>query len=159
DLKGRTGIFQIDALTGQTSVLVRQDRAGVDAPSLSPDGKSLSYRINIAGEFAFMRLDLASGREIELTRRPRLGGTNLSPNGRYLATGSVDPSVKSASLLLIPSAGGPPRELMRVNQPETVGVQMWASDSSAIFARRSSPDGKAELWRVPIDGGQPKKLD
>jgi Tol biopolymer transport system component len=124
---------------------------------LSPDEKTLYYRTYVGGEFAFVRRDLGTGNETELIRRPRLGTLNLAPDGRAIATFSFDPSAKSASLLLISIPGGEPRELMRVNEP--AGIQMWAPDSRAIFIKRSPSDGRPALWRAPLDGTQPKKLD
>jgi hypothetical protein len=38
----------------------------------------------------------------------------------------------------------------------------WAPDSRSLFVnlRKSSPEGsKPELWRVPVDGTSPQKLD
>jgi Tol biopolymer transport system component len=157
DLKGRGGIFRIDARSGETSIVVHRDRGGVGGPVLSPDEKTLYYRTYVGGEFAFVRRDLGTGNETELIRRPRLGTLNLAPDGRAIATFSFDPSAKSASLLLISIPGGEPRELMRVNEP--AGIQMWAPDSRAIFIKRSPSDGRPALWRAPLDGTQPKKLD
>ncbi|HSP69617.1 MAG TPA: hypothetical protein VLN48_17965, partial [Bryobacteraceae bacterium] len=44
-------------------------------------------------------------------------------------------------------------------QPEVPAVYTWAPDSMSILARVLSGGEKLELWRVPIDGHPPVKLD
>jgi len=37
---------------------------------------------------------------------------------------------------------------------------MWRPDSrSILFRRRASTESRAELWRVPIDGGEARKVE
>ena len=61
----------------------------------------------------------------------------VSPDGRYIAINSVDPASRSSIKLLFPTAGGDPREVMRVPagvEPEAmlIGAQ-WALDSRSLF--------------------------
>jgi hypothetical protein len=79
------------------------------------------YRDSAVGapvEPAFMERDLSIGRDHELIRRPNLGAVNLSLNGKFIATGSLDAAAKVVSLLLIPTNGSQSRELMRFNQAD-----------------------------------------
>src|SRR5262249_42283780 len=87
-------------------------------PSWSPDQKKLYFRSvsNLMaggdGSTAFVEKDLASGSERVIIRRPNLGALDLSPDGSFIVT-IVREAVKSSALLLIPIAGGEPKELLR----------------------------------------------
>jgi Tol biopolymer transport system component len=158
DTKGRSGIFRIDAHTGVTSAVITRDRAAtVTMPLQSPDQKSLYY--NDAGR-ALMKRDLNSGAETELMRPAgRLNGLSLSPDGRYIAVMVSDPSTKANALLVTTSAGGDTRELLRRAAPERPNVYTWAPDSRSILVRMLSTETSFEIWRVPVDGSHPVKLD
>jgi Tol biopolymer transport system component len=166
--KGRGGIFRVDALTGQpTLVLAPGDGEGgqLSLPLESLDGRFLYYDriIRACSCVARMKADLVSGEKVELIRRTNLEAWNLSPDGLYIAAHSWDQSAASSSILLVPTNGGQIRELMRADQP--LSVQMWAPDSQSIMVskgdlpRLRATGAKAELWRAPVDGRQPSKLD
>jgi len=157
DVKGRNGIFRIDAQTGETTSIVVRDRAGITPPLQSPDGKTLYY--SLAGA-AVIKRDLMSGDEAELAR-PQAAFTamSLSPDGRYIATTSSDPSTKANTLLLLDTTTGESRELMRRPEPQRPIVFTWAPDSRSILVRIAAKDGRLEIWRVFLDGSQPVKLD
>ena len=110
----------------------------------------------------FIERDLASGNEREVIRLPsRLGEVNVSPDGRYIATISEEASSKSSTVLLIPVAGGQPRELLRVSLAEAsqrFGGMAWTPDSRAVIVMKNRDD-RGELWLVPVTDGQPRKLD
>ena len=158
DFKGRTGIFRIDAQSGQLSAIITQDRGGLYSPMESPDGKSLFYQIAHGPEGSIMKRDLASSSEAELIRRTGLGADKLSPDGRYIASRAADPGTKSNILLLVPAAGGEAKELMRRLQPQIPAVYTWAPDSKSLLARIISSEEKNEVWRVALDGSPATKL-
>lgn len=63
-----------------------------------------------------------------------------------------------ASILVVPVAGGSPRQIIRINQPESIiTLPTWTPDGSALVAIKSNGDRK-ELWLFPLEG-QPRKLD
>lgn len=123
---------------------------------VSQDGKRIYIgRNKVDGtQRAITAVDLASGKETEMIRRPGLGGINLSPDSRFVAT--VDRGARAG--LLVPSGGGEARELMRVDAPQVVGFAMWAPDSKSAFFWKSAPGGTAELWRTPVDGTASQKV-
>ncbi len=103
---------------------------------------------------------MAGGEPKELLRRPDLGGVFISPDSKYIAlVGKGEPGKPT---LVIPVAGGEPRELMTAAAPLTISMGMWAPDSRSIFLKKSTtgpiPE-QTEIWRVPVEGGQPVKLD
>jgi Tol biopolymer transport system component len=170
-LGGRVGIYTIDAQSGQRTLVVSpkvdEALAGsiyLASPVLSPDGRALYYlqRTNLpaATELAIMKRELASATETELLRRPVLRmPLVLSPDGRYIATASSDPSARSNTFLIIPTAGGEPKEIIRRAQPQQPGLFVWGPDSRSLLIRTGTGGDKAELWRVFVDGAPAIKLD
>ncbi len=165
----RAGIYKIDAQSGQHSLVVppRLDEAlagptYLTSPVLSPDGKTLYYlqMRNPPGatEFALVKRDLTSATETELLRRPALGEVNLSPDGRYIAAASGDPSIKSNTFLIIPTAGGEPNEVIRRTRPQQPAMFVWEPGSRSLLIRIGSGADKAEVWRAFVDGAAAVKL-
>jgi len=164
DSKGRRGVFRVDAQTGQSVLIVtpepNPDRLIATASAVeSPDAQFLYYgryqveRSTGTQTFTIVRRENASGKDTDLVQRGNLNGMTLSPDGRHLATVSIDKGTKRSSVLLVPTAGGAPHELMGDDRVR-LAVQMWAPDSRSLFVRKDS-----ELWRAPLDGRPPAKLD
>jgi Tol biopolymer transport system component len=177
DLNGRRGMYRIDAETGEASALLVNSPAeqAVGTGGWSADGKSIYFPRRFPGseEIAFIERDLATGKERVVIRRRGLGGIGISPDGRYIVTPSVDEASNSRTLLLIPVAGGEPRELMRVAAEvpandlySSKGVSLrqicWTADSrTLLFLKvRVRPQGEDhEVWEMSIDGNLPRKVD
>jgi len=180
DLQGRAGIFQIDIETGVAStLLLDQPGERLWYPQWALDGKSFYFRRDYRAtrDTAYIRRDVATGKETEVIRRRVLmNQVDLSPDGQYLVSRSIDKSTNSRTLLLIPVNGGEVRELIRYSSeasPEDVanpgkGVWLnqgqWAADSRSFLAfkyRGNTQDpGSKSLgtWRISISGGEPQKL-
>jgi Tol biopolymer transport system component len=183
DLKGRQGIYRIDAGTGDVSPIVTslREEMGVGFraidPMWLPDGKRIIYTRVSTGPDARLAVlverELASGTERELFRRTAEPSSNpqwmfveLSPDGQSLAAvvNEAWPGHRAGkwNLLLVPVAGGEPRELMR-GQSRGADVLMWAPDSRSIFvtAIRDAPEDqrRRDAWRVPTDASAPQTLD
>lgn len=83
----------------------------------------------------------------------------LSPGGQNFAVAHYDASTNSARLLLVPVAGGQPREVLQLPQGESLFRPFtWMPDSRALIIEKNT-GSNWELWRVPVDGGQLRKLD
>jgi Tol biopolymer transport system component len=172
DLKNREGVFRIDAQTGEaTPILMSEPNSVFGNPQFSPDGKRLYYqaaRNTDVVNRVFIVRDLASGNEREIIRRPvrdnarQTFSLNLSPDGRFIATTYNDESTKSSVALLIPVSGGEPRELLRVREPQVLlGTASWMPDGRAFVVNKvlKAGENERELWLVPVDGSQPRKID
>jgi dipeptidyl aminopeptidase/acylaminoacyl peptidase len=65
-------------------------------------------------------------------------------------------------LKILPIAGGEPREVLRVKEPESIlfsSVIDWTPDGRhLIFAKQRTKQSSAELWRVSVEGGEPQSL-
>ena len=179
DSKGRQGIFRIDAVTGEATPIALSSREpggqgdSFTGPMWAPDGQSIYYsRVNrTAGLTIVVERDLSSGKEREVIRKSgRPPSTaDLSPDGKYLAGMGGDyfagaPAMpgrtRKWNVWLSPVRGGEPTELMRA-ESHGAGVLMWAPDNRSIFVYsiKDKSRGDREVWRVPIDGTEPQKLD
>ena len=160
DSKGRTGVFRMDAQTGRTSLIV----ATKGAPSLaeeSPDAKSLYYggRAPTGEAFACYKRDLASGEEDILFRRPNPVYASLSPDGRYLTIPNTTTPRESRGIFFVPTSGGETREVMHVNFPQLIYFLGWVPDGRSLLAQKLVDGRTVETWKVPLDGGEPVKLE
>ncbi len=175
DLGGRNGVFRLDLATGAQSLVFATPYAPtLSLPALSTDGRVLYYwnRLDGGGDHVFVARDLATGVEQELVRRPFLGAILLSPDGRHIATESVDPRTNARVVLLVPTDGAAPRELMGVasgvapndlrrvtGTGARVAPASWAPGGQSLVAKlQREPEGPGELWHVPVDGGAPRRL-
>jgi Tol biopolymer transport system component len=154
DLSDNIGIFQIDAQSGKPKALIVNDQLSPLA-RWSADGKKFYFNRNRV----FVERDLASGAERDVYSGPGLPGGTLSPDGKYFAIAGVDVSDQAAYLLLAPVAGGPPREILRLSPSEALfSPATWTPDSGSLIIQKNT-GSRWELWRIPIAGGQSRKLD
>jgi Tol biopolymer transport system component len=163
------GLYRIDVQTGSVTPLVQTtaDIAGIDSPAWSPDGRVIFERRPPDGPAPrIVTRDLESGEEKELYRTVPpaqvhhwpTSNLSVSPDGQRLAF--VWAERKTTALMVLPAAGGKPRELLRAQEPETISLPAWAPDSRHImYARRVSGEKrKFELWRISAEGGEPQNL-
>jgi Tol biopolymer transport system component len=132
----------------------------------TPDGRSVIY----VHQARLVRRDLGTGRERDLYGDPLLAGgmLALSPDGSELVFGVNDPSHSTGyvdarlheggRLMIMPSGGGTPRELFRLEEPRRAGDVWWSPDGSSIlFGVR---DGESTTFlRVGRAGGRAERLD
>ena len=110
-----------------------------------------------------MRRDLGSGVETEVYRTPLTEALALSPDGRLLAFASAERAGQStvAILKVLPVAGREPRELLRVNSPQSIRSPAWMPDGGSLLVvtgAASQRNPREELWQVPLEGGVPRSL-
>lgn len=173
DLKGRWGIFQIDAQSADAAPVVSAaDGERVSTPLGLPDGKKILYlhERRARSEGAIVLRDVASGAESEIIRIKILRGQSsytrsfvLSPDGRSVAYLTSDGTVHTA-IMLKPLAGGEPRELLKLN--DLVFLEGWSPDGqSLLYGRGGRATGGGDsstdvaAWLLPIRGGEPRRLD
>jgi len=98
----------------------------------------------------------------EVTQHGAITSANFSPDARYLAIREINPAKKSSALLLVPVDGGDPRTLMSGPASQLIVPVSWAPDSRSLFVslEKGSPEeAKSEIWRVPVDGTSPQRLE
>jgi Tol biopolymer transport system component len=84
----------------------------------------------------------------------------LSPDERMLAFQARNEAAGVSTLIVVPAAGGPARSLFTIHAPQAFlyGSFTWTPDSKQILASRTEND-VSEIWRIPIDGSPPAKID
>ncbi len=152
------GMFRIDVQSGEATAVIPNDGSLGPVAGWSPDRMKVYFN---RGD-AVVERDMASGSERVVHREA--GGlrfTQLSPDGQYVFGGSrFDPSTQTASFLLVPVAGGQPRELLAPREGfGLLGAFQWTPDSRAVIATKNPLSRGRELWLVPVTGGGPRKLD
>jgi Tol biopolymer transport system component len=162
DLKGRQGVYKVDVQTGDAEAIVE---GGVQ-PRWSPEGKKFFYtrreRNAPAATLAqVIERDLASGNERVLLRKEQIEqrSVSVSPDGRNIAVAIREQTSMAQALIVLPLAGGEPRELLRT--PVGFRFTAWTPDGRFIlFTKVKSPDAEdSEIWMIPAAGGEPRKID
>ncbi|MDA2924999.1 hypothetical protein MYX65_10175, partial [Acidobacteria bacterium AH-259-L09] len=67
----------------------------------------------------------------------------------------------ATGLKVISTAGGEPRELLSLQKPHHIygRVLTWTLDGRyVIFGKGKEGQEKVELWRIPVEGGEPEKI-
>jgi Tol biopolymer transport system component len=157
--RGRVArVAVIDTRTGNTQPVVN----GV-APAWSPDGRLIAFigsytrplwvvRPDGTGERSlFDRSQLEPG-----TRFWSILGPTWSPDGRQIAFtmffyGKLNSFGERQ--LVVPRAGGPPKELSCDPSSAPPSPVRWSPDGSALVA-----SGGGEVWVCPLDGSAPYRL-
>jgi len=181
DLRRRIGLFRLDLESGSLGPrLLEYGKAALRQAILSADGKTLYHAAFInkktepgmraeceGARQAIVARDLPTGSDKVIFCAPvRIFGLNLSPDEKVLAftflTGQ--PSQPSNTINLLTVETGEVRPLLEV--PENAVPLAWSPDGKNLYFRRDSRPvaGEAEehthqLWRIPVDGGEPQRLD
>lgn len=166
----RFGLFQVDAHTGSGKFLdvrTSQSSEGHGGFGWHSDGKSIFYSRDTSdtGRAKIVRRDLSTGKEQDIFNY-RIGDDlrfmSLSPDGKEIACWNIIKGTKS--LLLIPTDGGAPREILKGTTDalrEVAGTPAaidWTPDGKYIvFGKRVSRD-QTEFWRIALEGGEPQKI-
>jgi len=192
---GRLTVAGLDVTDGP-AVLFQPEQARVNAPENDRPG-GLSHAAFAAAEaLEFQRKDAPGAvmeyRRLAESRDPAVRAGALVRLGRMLRnTGAPEEALRTygrlqqlgplqvdgqpaeiRTLLLIPTGGGEPREVMSVSSEvepaelrnnakgQSVGGVTWGMDSRSFLTKRFGEGRKdQEVWQVPVDGGAPRKLD
>jgi len=164
--------YRVDTQTGAASLLRKPVARRVVVTELSPDGKTLLFWRPDADEPAEPTLHrliarrLETGQEDEIFRVQLrgwgLGRIVASPDGRWLAFTVRGSRSQPWTVRVVPTSGGEAREVLSTREPENIwGDEMgWTPDSRYLLVVRHAgpPQGKTQLWRVPLEGGEPQKV-
>ncbi len=182
DERSRWAFFKIDKDTGnQTAVLWTQPGSYPFWATWSSDGKSLIHAEEADDKSIRVR-ELETGQEkVIVANNPYSGYLKegaLSPDGRQLAFIRSDSKAHSDLLEVVPTAGGEPRELLRLGEGKEFEFPAlaWTRDGSQLlFSKSVAASGekqsgvfrvsgsgrvlRTELWRIQASGGEPQRLD
>ncbi|MBL8294950.1 MAG: PD40 domain-containing protein [Bryobacterales bacterium] len=150
DLKGRQGVYRIDARTGNIeAIALAEPTMGLNIPQWSPDGKKVFYirRDQANKKFWLMERELAVGKERQLAHGSGLRWFAVSPDGQRLACSSDDGAV-----FFLAVETGERREL--IGPGGGFSAPAWTPDGRFVVLRKSGT-----LWVVPAAGGEPRNID
>lgn len=166
NLENQAGIYLVDTTTGdfETVAIWKEGVVRQFIPQFTSDGKSVTY---ITGDYhghnQYVERNLETGSERVIATPPTGIGNNLgrSPDGRYWL--SYEPSATPAKIIfrVYDVVTAQVRVVFQDDRkPDFVddGVQ-WMPDSRALIANVGGANGTVrELWWIPVDGRQPKRL-
>jgi len=140
-------LFKVDVETGDLTRLAE----GRWAPKMSRDGKVMVYN----GPGGIRRRNLETGEDSAVENPAVRAFEDLSPDGRDVVFQDGG-AIKIAAL-----DAGEPRDLFR---GPLWYVPRWTSDGRYIIAQALDTKtgwytATSELWRIPVQGGAPLKLD
>jgi len=165
---GERGAFRVDVQTGEF------DRVDLSTPApiamravWSADGKTMFYGRwgPAAGASTIVARDLATGREEQLhsVTEPSVyqSPLSISPDGQRLAVVVRDKGGAARHLTVVPAAGGEARDVLRSTELSWPVSIAWTPDGQGVlFVKQpGTRNSKTELWLVPVNGGEPRKLD
>jgi Tol biopolymer transport system component len=122
--------------------------------SWSPDGEWLAHT-------GISLINIVSGQQRTLTRPPDPelqidAYPAFSPDGKSLAFVRARPSIHE--LYFVKTGGGEPRRI--VTDGRLIFGLCWTVDGREIvYSSGTFELGEATLWRVPVDGGAPKRVE
>jgi Tol biopolymer transport system component len=160
-------LARIDVQTGRiTTLMPLPAGAGFPRFNFSPDGNTVYYFKPSAHPDSnadrLVARDLKSGQEVDVIERPGSNRAVASPDGRRLL---ICVNEKGTQILLImPSAGGEARELLRIDGEKDVpfwGAPWWTPDGryiSFLKGAKGKTPNQWDLWRVAAEGGEPQQL-
>lgn len=163
--RGRGAIAIFDADKGTLLENIRMDERGeIFQPSWSPDGNAIAYSAQIGGFTDLYLYDLTTRQTRRLTNDPFADiQPTWSPDGRRLLfvtdrhTSSLDALTFGAmGLATIDVASGDITPIETRLNGDASSPQ-WASDGNAVLFI-SDHSGRPDLYRLPLEGGEPLLL-
>jgi Tol biopolymer transport system component len=155
----------MDSLSGEyITVRLRLDRESLKQPALSPDGRTVYFvHADADSKNEVIRArNLATGQEQVVCRPPSWPyGLAISPDGRQLAL--YEGWERNSSLSIAPIATGQLGTLF--SSPQGIKTIAWTPDGRHLLYSLTQPAAGAgttattDLWRIPVEGGQPQKLE
>ncbi len=165
DLKGPAGLQKVDVQTGQASSIrggVGTSNEGHGAFGWFPDGESVFFSVNDSaqsGRVYLLRRNLKSGQEQRIGQFMQAPHYMvLSPQGRQFAYWYQDKKTAEVIIELMSAGEGTTREAARLKEGLPSALAWTPDGQYLMLARKTGPLEKMELWRVPVQGGEPEKL-
>jgi len=155
-------LYRVDVRTGEVENVL--EGVGRD-PAVGPDGTIYIGRSGEGVEPGLYAFDPATD-ALRLLPGTPAGARNLgvSRDGSELAFASFDPADRTHRLLVVPTRGGAPRELLRVPAPGYIGpvarTMIWSPDGKFLVYLRASDekDAPSTLEMIPARGGEPRVI-
>ena len=149
-------IWRVNADGGDPKQITNGDFANFE-PVCSPDSKWVMFSSFRSGMESLWRVSVEGGEMYQITDKPATRAT-YSADGKFIAAGYFLENEKPPWRLAIMGAdGGSPLKLI----PPPPGLNLrraaWTADGRGLIMR-SDQGGVSNLWRVPIESGNPQQL-
>lgn len=162
------GIFRLDLEQGTVDNVLHYGDLGsihILSVQLSLDEKTV-YFARWSDTFRnakIMAQDRATAREREITTVRFIQGLALSPDGRTLAFADLDREDNSARVATVSLSSGELREIYRAENGEgwsPAHTLFWSTDGRhVLFTNPDLETDRYVLWRLPVRGGEPSRID
>lgn len=120
-------------------------------PSVTPDVKWVIYGSVQDKGSVLMKIPSGGGTAIKLTDF-NADYPTVSPDGRWIGCFRIPTGDQSATLAIVPVAGGPAAKIFKLPETATHMPLAWAPDGRAVtFVNHVS--GVDNIWSQPLDGG------
>jgi len=147
---GTVNLWRTD-LNGGNPLRLTTGTLDVD-PSLTPDGRWVVYLDPGTGKL--WRVPMEGGDPVEV-RATRGGPGRVSPDGRFILTGSFSAEAGHWQAEVIPFEGGEP--VATFYEPNVGGNSYrWAPDGDISYVKIE--DGVGNLWQRSLGGGEPTRV-
>lgn len=147
-------IFLQDVATARRQMIGDQPGTMTFAPRFSPDGTSVVYSLSVGGTTDLFRLDLRSGRRIQLTNAPSIAtAPSFSPDGRQIVFESDRSGTQQ--LYIMDADGGPARRISF--GAGRYGTPVW-SPRGDLIAFTKSHQGRFHIGVMRTNGSEERLL-
>ena len=172
DRSAHSLLAAIDAETSEVRVIKKCEAARLDQTIMefdwTKDGRAVFYVLNTKSKNLSQLLvrDLERGSEKELYRAPTWAerfNISRSPDGRWLALMNYRGMEEKRRTLRVISADGKEMRDLTTFEDTYNGPAWttWTPDGKHVLFPKYDPkeEGKSQLWRIPVQGGDIEKLN
>jgi Tol biopolymer transport system component len=159
------GIYRIDVQTTAVMPIVQVKKGMmIFSHRCSKDGRFIYYTMGGQDEKACSLFvhNIETGQDDRLSGAPENApDIDISQDGKWLVLMNRE---GKRTIRIVPASGGEPREIYSFEQEgNQIMTPAWSADGQYIYfskLQKSLPlEAMMDLYRIPIDGGAPQKLD
>lgn len=129
---------------------------GENYPVFTPDGKWIVYTVLGRDLNTIWKMPVGGGAPVQLTREGFAIKPQVSPDGRLLACTFRLSQNEPWQITILSFAGGPPIRTFDLPSARAQIIR-WTPDSRGLYFINER-NGVHNIWRMQIDGGQPRQV-